>query len=298
MTLLTTRTGTGRSRTARRIGAALAGAALISGAALVGSPAAYAGPLQTAPLAAEQGETSGCKITDARMTWGVKESFRSYISGSIANGEWKTADGADYETPDFIWSAGTGSYDPAAGTGSVAFDGSVSFSGHDGVLNLVIANPTIEFTGDGARLLMDTSSNDMEGEVAVDEKQVELGLISKVGALDAASGTASLDAVPVTLSESGATAFAGFYEAGAELDPLTLSMTFAPCDIAAPSTPGESGSDSSPTMTQGGDVARQSAPIPWAPIVVGGVAVLVIGLTAGLLIAGRKMPVKDPSGEE
>src|SRR5690606_23738697 len=44
---------------------------------------------------------TGCTVTDAELVWGYKESFRSYISGSIAHGEWTVADGAAYETPNF-----------------------------------------------------------------------------------------------------------------------------------------------------------------------------------------------------
>ncbi len=63
----------------------------------------------------------GCPVDDATLTWGFKETFRSYISGSIANGEWTVADGATYETPDFGWSDGTGAYDPDGGEGLIAF---------------------------------------------------------------------------------------------------------------------------------------------------------------------------------
>ena len=47
-----------------------------------------------------------------RSRWGFKESFRAYIDGDIANGEWTTAGGATYETPEFTWSDGTGSLRP------------------------------------------------------------------------------------------------------------------------------------------------------------------------------------------
>jgi hypothetical protein len=32
-----------------------------------------------------------CQVADAEITWGVTESLRSYISGTIASGEWAVA---------------------------------------------------------------------------------------------------------------------------------------------------------------------------------------------------------------
>jgi hypothetical protein len=190
------------------------------GASLLGAPA----------TAVAQTSDQVCEISGGTLTWGVKESFRAYISGSIANGSWETTDGADYETPEFAWSDGTGSYDPATGTGSVSFTGTVHFTGHDGVLDLTLANPTIEFEGGGsAALLLDARSNDMEGEVAVDAQQEWVGEID-LGA-DPAVTDGRIDAaeLPTTLTNSGAAAFAGFYQAGVDLDPVSLALVTDGC---------------------------------------------------------------------
>ncbi|HEV8012740.1 MAG TPA: HtaA domain-containing protein, partial [Pontimonas sp.] len=32
-----------------------------------------------------------CQVEDVSITWGFKESFRSYISSSIANGSWEVS---------------------------------------------------------------------------------------------------------------------------------------------------------------------------------------------------------------
>src|SRR5699024_10598965 len=136
-----------------------------------------------------------------------------------------------YETPYFIWSDGTGTYDPATGTGSVSFTGTVAFSGHDGVLDMTIANPTFEFEGDGnAALALDTKSNDMEGNLAIDERQQWVTEVSMDEQPAVADGPVELTEMPSVLTNSGATAFAGFYEAGVDLDPLALSFDFVGCD--------------------------------------------------------------------
>ncbi|MGO3032767.1 MAG: HtaA domain-containing protein, partial [Microbacterium gubbeenense] len=109
----------------------------------------------TAASAQTTADAEACVVTDGTFSWGVKESFRSYISGTIANGSWEALDGATYETPNFEWTGATGSYDPATGTGSVSFPGTVHFTGHDGVLDLTLGNPTIEFEGETAALLLD-----------------------------------------------------------------------------------------------------------------------------------------------
>src|SRR5699024_11209271 len=180
--------------------------AVVATALLVAPSAALASP-QTDDQPAD---TGSCQIENAELQWGLKESFRSYISGSIANGSWETSDGADYETPYFIWSEGTGTYDPATGIGSVSFTGTVAFSGHDGVLDMTIANPTFEFEGDGnAALALDTKSNDMEGNLAIDERQQWVAEVSLDEQPVVADGPVELTEMPSVLTNSGATAFAG-----------------------------------------------------------------------------------------
>ena len=258
-----------------RIGALAVASALAGSALLVNPTAATA-------------QTSGpsCEVTSSTLTWGVKESFRAYISGSIANGAWEASDGAAYETPEFVWTNGTGSYDPTAGTGSVSFPGTVHFTGHDGVLDLTLANPTVEFEGSGsAALLLDARSTDMEGEVAVDTAQEWVGEIALGGDLVPSDGVLTLADQPTTLTNSGATAFAGFYEAGVELDPLSITLEFDGCDTDAAAASDEPAQEQ---PVAAAPVAEEETDIPWLPIVIGGAALIVIGLTAGLLIGGRR----------
>ena len=238
-----------------------------------------------APLAAQSTGTA-CEITGGTMQWGVKTSFRSYISGSIANGSWETSDGLTYESPNFTWSDATGTIDPASGTGSVSFPGTVHFTGHDGILDLTLANPTIEFEGDGkAALLLDSRSTDMDGEVAVDEEQEWVGDVTVTEPFAPAEGSLSLADLPTELTNSGVVAFAGFYEAGVELDPITLDLTVGDCAAGAAAPPA---ADTGTVTPVSPGVPAAAPAVPWAPIAVAGVAIFVTGLTIGLLIGGRR----------
>lgn len=258
----------------RRTGEALLGSALLG--ALVLTPAAAG----ATPVGAET-SAAGCEVTGGTMNWGMKESFRSYISGSIANGSWEASDGAEYETPEFIWSEATGTIDPEAGIGVVSFVGTVHFTGHDGVLDLTLANPTVEFEGDGkAALLLDVQSTDMEGDEAVDAEQEWAGEITVDEDIAPDGAELVLSEMPVTLTESGAEAFAGFYEADTELDPLTVSLTFDGCESAAEEPV-------APEASQPEPAAPAEARVPWLPIGVGAAALFVTGLTLGILIGGR-----------
>ncbi|WP_119695749.1 HtaA domain-containing protein [Microbacterium halotolerans] len=258
--------------------------------AAVASMAAVLAP--SAAVAADA--ATSCEIRGGALSWGVKESFRAYISGSIANGSWETSDGAEYDTPDFLWSGATGSVDPETGAGAVSFTGTLHFTGHDGVLDLTLANPTIEFDGQGAAaLLLDARSNDMEGEVAVDTEQEWIGDIAVDEDLAPTGGELAIDAAPITLTNSGADAFAGFYEAGAELDPLTLDLDLGDCGAEASTAVADDSSQADAGQAQEQSAAAQGD-VPWLPIGVAGAALLVIGLTVGLLIGGRR-PARRPA---
>lgn len=201
---------------------------------------AFASPViasdaMVAPTISFAAENDGvCDVSSAEMSWGVKESFRSYISSTIANGGWEVSEGATYETPLFSWHEGSGHIDPATGEGEIHFEGVAHFSGHDGVLNLVFSNPTIELRGDGsANLRLDAKSNNAEGELVVDEQQISVGRIDDIGEIDTGSASASIADAPVILTADGAGAFADFYATGSDLDPVSFSFEMSGCDGAS-----------------------------------------------------------------
>ncbi|MGV8970585.1 MAG: HtaA domain-containing protein [Microbacteriaceae bacterium] len=177
----------------------------------------------------------GCAVTGGKIIWGFKESFRSYISGSIANGEWTLSDGASYETPLFTWSDGTGTYDGAASSGLVSFPGAVTFTGHGGILNTTVSNPSVRFDSAGkAVLVADITGTTQAGEevnaLGVDFVELDLAAGATV---DVTEGTIAFSDVPTVLLPAGAEAF-GTYEAGEPFDPITVTFaTGADCAAAA-----------------------------------------------------------------
>ncbi len=172
-----------------------------------------------------------CPVDDATLSWGFKESFRSYISGSIANGEWTVADGASYETPDFSWSDGEGSYEDG---GVVAFRGSITFTGHGGILNTTVANPQLKFIdADTAVLLLDVSGTTQDG-AEVNSPAVEfVELDLSAATVEETDGVITVTGAPAVLTAEGSAAF-GTYESGEEFDPVSFTVEpGAACESAA-----------------------------------------------------------------
>jgi hypothetical protein len=197
--------------------------ALAAAAVLVLAPAAAA--------AAAPAQAPGCDIESASMSWGFKESFRAYIDGSIANGEWTVSDGAMYATPEFGFLDTDGRVDPRAPLGSISFAGSVRFTGHGGILDTTIANPVLVMRADDtAVLLLDVSGPTMEGDqVAVTEAVfVDVDLTGQDFTVN--DGIITVVGAPTTLTEEGAEAFPN-YEAGEAFDPLSVRIDVGDCDL-------------------------------------------------------------------
>ncbi len=181
----------------------------------------------------------GCTVRDATLSWGFKESFRAYIDGGIANGEWTTSRGATYETPEFTWAHGQGRYDPESGEGYVEFLGTVRFTGHEGLLDTTIADPALSISGGQAVLLLDVSGPSMEGEriEAQDVPFVELTGVDVSG--DGARLALESDSV---FTADGEAAFPD-YQAGAAFDPVTVELEL---DLCSPPGGYAGGDDISP----------------------------------------------------
>lgn len=237
--------------------------------------------------------TEGCTIDDASITWGFKESFRSYISGSIAKGSWQVADGAAYETPSFGFSDGTGTTDADAGTGAITFGGSIHFTGHGGLLDTTVANPTIALTGPGtAQILLDLRSVSMEdamagGTEAATLTQVPFGDLDLSGATIARDGESlsiAVEAAPTTITAEGFEAF-GSYEAGSALDPVTLTASGTCAEpVAAEPTPPPTAE--SPLMTEVEEDAPASPGLVVA--IAGGLLALAGGTIAAIVVRRRR----------
>ena len=165
----------------------------------------------------EQGASDGT-IKSANLGWGVRDSFRNYVRGGIANGSWEL-NGTSYSSDAFNWSNGTGTF--KGGKGSISFSGSVRFTGHHGILDTTIANPRLEINGNSGTLYATMNSNDPSGK-ATNYGEVALLKVDLSG-LQSSADAVSVNGAATTLTAEGAKAFAGFYEAGKDMAPLSFS---------------------------------------------------------------------------
>lgn len=165
----------------------------------------------------EQGASDGT-IKSANLGWGVRDSFRNYVRGGIANGSWEL-NGTSYSSDAFNWSNGTGTF--KGGKGSISFSGSVRFTGHHGILDTTIANPRLEINGNSGTLYATMNSNDPSGK-ATNYGEVALLKVDFSG-LQSSADAVSVNGAATTLTAEGAKAFAGFYDAGKDMAPLSFS---------------------------------------------------------------------------
>jgi hypothetical protein len=218
---------------------------------------------------------SGCTVQDASIDWGFKESFRSYISGSIAHGTWEVSDGAAYTTPVFQWRGATGTAELTAMTGQVDFAGTVTFTGHDGLLRTTVGSPRIRLVDDAhAQLLLDVSGVTMENALAGRTDNVVTVSAVPFVDIDLAQAeltrdgsTLTVTGAPTAITAQGSTAFPN-YPAGTAFDPIAFSITVTDC--AAQALPGDGEVSASGTSA---DAAGSAMPV-WGWALIGALALL------------------------
>ncbi|MEU8933301.1 HtaA domain-containing protein [Streptomyces sp. NPDC048409] len=243
-------------------------------------------------------------IADGTLTWGVKESFRTYVVGGVARGRVTASDGATQAAGNgvFTFTDATGGYDTDAGTLSAAFDGAVNFKGHEtnGTygLDLTLGNIRATIHGGKGELTADVTS------LGTTTKNVELADLKADSAdLTPKDDVIGLDAVAATLTEAGAKAFSGYYTAGAALDPVDLTValtddaqlppggdggsTTAPAGTATDGTGTTSGGvTGSTTGGTGGSLAATGSGLPAAAL--GTAAAVTVAAGAGVVLAMRR----------
>jgi hypothetical protein len=147
-----------------------------------------------------------------RLTWGVKASFRSYVEA--AGGSITLSDGATRaEDGSFVFKAAPGgdlSIAPdGSATGTVRFQGAVTFDAHGGMLKATLAELGIEAGTDGLVLTaLEAPMNKSRCAIA------QLGPI-ELGAGDAVT-------IVAEITFDGMYQIADNYPPGTELDPLQL----------------------------------------------------------------------------
>lgn len=139
-------------------------------------------------------------------TWGIRLSYRDYITSPIAGGEITPEDGVTwYDGPSsgkgpFSWPIEHAAFDDGTETGVVQFKGGVSTAGHetpDGfVLDTSFWNPRLEIDGDTGTLIMDLNYRPYAGPAPEELPPLE-------AALDVPFATLDLSGVDWTPDEDG-----------------------------------------------------------------------------------------------
>jgi hypothetical protein len=173
------------------------------------------------------------RVVAGTAGWGIKTSFRTYVGSATggAAGRIEVSDGAT-RVPDgtFGFGAGAGTVDRGTGAVDVRFRGTVYFekhgTGEDAALRVWVRNPRVVADGATATLHADVTSKDLSTATTVDYPDVAFAALDPAkGTRTTTDTTVTWTAIPATLTAAGAPAFAGFYGAGTELDPISFSVT-------------------------------------------------------------------------
>ncbi|MFJ9343836.1 HtaA domain-containing protein [Streptomyces sp. NPDC101733] len=282
------------------------------------SPSASASPTKSASPSASATPSTGTgspsiaptgpqKVLTAKLTWGVKESFRTYVlgGGSItpAGGALKNGDLYDF-------ALAKGDLDAAKQKLNVSFEGNLRFLYADHGLDLTFGNPRVEASGKAGTLYVDVK-NAAGNKAAVPFATLDL---SKTD-YKTKNGVLALNGVPAAFTAQGAAAFArdgaaSQYKAGEAIDPLSFSVSVDK-DATLPTTGGATGGSGTTGGTggtgttgggsvaggsvggsTGGNLASTGSEIPAGALLGASAAVVAAGAGA-VFVARRRRTVQN-----
>ncbi|MGW6600047.1 HtaA domain-containing protein [Streptomyces sp. NPDC055036] len=198
------------------------------------------------------GEKATDAIQDAAVDWGVRRTYREYVTGPIAQGKWTLSGGAQDGGALFRFPRGKGTYDAGKGTLDAAFAGSVRFTGAK--LDLTLSKVAVRVK-DGKGTLSADVFDAAEGSPP--RKAVPLVTFAAKD-FTPEDGLASLSEVPATLTSPGAETFGSLYAAGTAMDPISLAVAVDK-KAELPALP-DLGSDASPSAAPEDPVSPSAAP--------------------------------------
>ncbi|MER8183179.1 HtaA domain-containing protein [Kitasatospora sp. NPDC094015] len=247
------------------------------------------------PSSAPPGRT---EFANGALDWGVRRTFRDYVTGAIAKGGWQLADGAADGGAFFRWTPGKGSYDPASGALGAAFTGRVQFRGMQAGdtwgLDLTLASPSVTVADGRGTLSADVTGRTPDG---ADHRLTGVPLGSfDPAALKVEGGLLKAVELPLQLTAEGAAALGSLYPAGTAMDPLSFAVALDPAAALPPlpdigSAPPASPAASTPATPAASPVASATASGPSAAAVaavVGGLLAVALAVAGGLLLRRRR----------
>ncbi|MER7761947.1 HtaA domain-containing protein [Streptomyces sp. NPDC097619] len=224
---------------------------------------------------------TGGALSDGAVDWGVRRTFREYVSGPVGQGRWELTDGAQDGGAVFRFPSGKGTWEPNGGALRAEFAGTLRFTGAH--LDLAFSKVTVTVAGGKGTLLADVTA---KGATRRAVPVVEF----EAAGLTAKDGLAVLTEAPARLAQGGALAFGSMYRAGTEMDPVSLAVALRPearlpalPDLGSTASPG-----AAPPATRDPKAPAAASPAPAAAASEAGPGTglrIAIGLGALLLAA-------------
>ncbi|OKI05053.1 Htaa domain protein [Streptomyces sp. CB02923] len=211
-------------------------------------------------------------FTEAAVDWGVRRTFREYVTGSIAQGRWQLSDGAQDGGALFRFPRGKGTYDAGQGTLKADFAGKLHFTGKDLDLTLTAVSVTVQ-DGRGTLAADVTTGGTTTGGTPLATFEAKR--------LTPAKGLIKLTEAPAQLTADGAKAFGGLYRAGTDMDPVSLAVA-VDGKARLPALP-DLGTDPKAAATDGKQ-AKKAAPEQAAPASSGSARTVILLVAAGVLL--------------
>ncbi|MFT2015032.1 HtaA domain-containing protein [Streptomyces sp. 796.1] len=237
-------------------------------------------------------------IATAAVDWGVRRTFREYVTGPIAQGRWQLTRGAEDGGALFRFPAGKGSYDPRTGTLDATFTGRTHFTGAK--LDLALSGVRVKAADGRGTLFADvTTAGTTRDAVPLVTFDAAALRTSKPK-----NGLVALAETPTKLTKEGAAAFDGMYRAGTAMDPLSLAVAVdadatlpplpdlgsepsaSPQPKGSATAPAVAAADSSDGSDGSGD-GDGSAGLA-TPLLATGAGALLVAGTAAVVVALRK----------
>ncbi|MFE2745898.1 HtaA domain-containing protein [Streptomyces scopuliridis] len=242
------------------------------------------------------GEKATDAIQDAAVDWGVRRTYREYVTGPVAKGKWALSGGAQDGGALFRFPEGKGTYDAGKGTLDAAFAGSVRFTGTE--LDLTLSKVAVRVK-DGKGMLSADVTDAAEGSPP--RKAVPLVTFAAED-FTPEDGLATLTEVPAALTSPGAETFGSLYAAGTAMDPVSLAVAVdkkaelpALPDLgsdAPPSPAPEDTASASPSTGPATDAESSSSSSSSAGtgtyVAIGAGALVVAGLAGLTVVAVRR----------
>ncbi|MFF8675822.1 HtaA domain-containing protein [Streptomyces sp. NPDC015242] len=229
-------------------------------------------PAAPSPSATRKSTPRGA-VQDGAVDWGVRRTFREYVTGDIADGRWTLSSGALDGGALFRFPGGKGRYED--GGLEASFRGAVRFTGAHG-LDLRLSAVRVTVDGGTGTLFADVTSPRYRA------RKVPLVTFA-AGDQERSGGLLRVTEAPARLTAQGARAFGGMYRAGTAMDPVSLAVALT-AGAALPALP-DLGSEPTASAPPTPTPARASAEPVASDAADGGTRALPVALAAGCLAA-------------